>query len=121
MLLLNSSASGISREYSMFGPWLALTVRALRVDSRSWLSHSLRLVFVLIVFFGLLNAHISQDFYGAPGLQLFSVLSWMNLFFISLAAVSMFATPITEEKEEATLGLLRMAGIGPLGLLLGKS
>jgi hypothetical protein len=40
---------------------------------------------------------------------------------ITVGGVSVFATPITEEKEEATLGLLRMAGINPLGLLLGKS
>jgi ABC-type transport system involved in multi-copper enzyme maturation permease subunit len=35
--------------------------------------------------------------------------------------VSFFATAITEEKELDTLGLLKMAGIDPLGILLGKS
>ena len=32
-----------------------------------------------------------------------------------------FATAITEEKEEGTLGLLKMAGISRVSILLGKS
>ena len=40
--------------------------------------------------------------------------------FATLAGPLMFATCITEEKEEQTLGLLRMANVGPLSLLLGK-
>ncbi|HUG89505.1 MAG TPA: hypothetical protein VML55_01640, partial [Planctomycetaceae bacterium] len=35
--------------------------------------------------------------------------------------ISYFATAITEEKEQRTLGLLRMADINPVSILLGKS
>ena len=38
-----------------------------------------------------------------------------------MAGVSFFATAITEEKEEQTIGLLLMAGVHPISLLLGKS
>ncbi len=57
----------------------------------------------------------------APGRQVFTSLVWINYFFITVGAIGYFATSITEEKEEQTLGLMRMAGISPLGLLLGKS
>src|SRR5262249_47455071 len=48
-------------------------------------------------------------------------MTWLNMVLISLAGISFFATAITEEKEEDTLGLLKMAGIDPVGILLGKS
>jgi ABC-type transport system involved in cytochrome c biogenesis permease component len=43
------------------------------------------------------------------------------LIFVTLAGVSYFATAITEEKEEGTLGLLRMTDLNPIAILLGKS
>lgn len=55
------------------------------------------------------------------GLSMFTTVMWTNYFFITAAAIGYFSTLITEEKEEETLGLLRMAGISPLCLLLGKS
>jgi len=48
-------------------------------------------------------------------------MTYLNVVLISLAGVSFFATAITEEKEEDTLGLLLLAGINPLGILFGKS
>jgi hypothetical protein len=58
---------------------------------------------------------------GAPGLQFFSITMLIDFFFISLAGLSYFASAITEEKEEMTLGLLRMTNLNPLSILLGKS
>ena len=43
--------------------------------------------------------------------MLFSAMVTLNFMFISLAGISFFATAITEEKEEDTLGLLKMAGV----------
>ena len=40
--------------------------------------------------------------------------------FILLAGCGYFASAITEEKEEMTLGLLRMTNLNPLSILLGK-
>jgi hypothetical protein len=58
---------------------------------------------------------------GAPGLVFFDSVVFINLFFISLAGLSYFSSAITEEKEEMTLGLLRMTNLNPLSILLGKS
>ena len=100
---------------------LALTVRSLREDTRSVRSHLLRFAFVLFVFALLLS--VQQEFRtrSAPGLWLFQYLCWANFALITIGGLSVFATAITEEKEEGTLGLLRMAGISPVSLLLGKS
>ena len=101
---------------------LALLHRALRLDARLLTTHLFRLGFVVLVYFSLVHAQIqSLGLAGAPGLKLFSSMMYLNLGLIVLSGVSFFATAITEEKEEETLGLLRMAGLNPLALLLGKS
>jgi ABC-type transport system involved in multi-copper enzyme maturation permease subunit len=46
---------------------------------------------------------------------------FLNAIFVTLLGVSYFSSAISEEKEEDTLGLMTMAGISPLGILLGKS
>jgi len=46
---------------------------------------------------------------------------FINCLFIVLAGLSHFASAITEEKEEMTLGLLRMTNLNALSILLGKS
>ncbi len=57
---------------------------------------------------------------GAPGLALFTTIANIDLVFITLAAIGFFATCITEEKEEGTLGLLRMTDLSPIAIVLGK-
>lgn len=59
--------------------------------------------------------------FGAPGLRFFHGISYLNLAFMTLLGLSFFSTSISEEKEEDTLGLMLMAGISPLGILIGKS
>jgi len=68
----------------------------------------------------LINTTITQNRFGAPGLLFFRLIFVMNAAFITLLGISFFATAISEEKEEDTLGLMQMAGINPLGILLGK-
>src|SRR5439155_21710329 len=63
----------------------------------------------------------SMRWLGAPGLRFFQAVVQINFFFITLAGVGYFASAITEEKEEMTLGLLRMTSLNPLSILLGKS
>ena len=58
---------------------------------------------------------------GAPGLAVFQSVTMLNLLFIGLIGLSYFASAITEEKEDGTLGLLRMTNMSPLSILLGKS
>lgn len=100
---------------------LAMLHRALRLDARLLRTHLFRLAFAAMIYITLVQAHATSLSLGAPGLRLFESLSYLNLALITLAGVSFFATAISEEKEEETLGLLKMAGINPLGLLLGKS
>ncbi|MBI3861065.1 MAG: hypothetical protein HY290_04135 [Planctomycetia bacterium] len=105
----------------MFTGTLAMLHRALRLDARLMRTHLFRLGFAVLVYISLAYAVISSKLVGAPGLRMFESMVWLNFVLISLAGVSFFATAITEEKEEETLGLLMLAGIDPLGILLGKS
>ncbi|HVV98768.1 MAG TPA: hypothetical protein VHB77_00425 [Planctomycetaceae bacterium] len=100
---------------------LALINRSLLQDNRSFSLHVLRGVFLALIFGALCLGRFQAITFGAPGKYFFELICYVDFWFISLAGVSYFASAITEEKEEMTLGLLRMAGISPVGLLLGKS
>jgi ABC-type transport system involved in multi-copper enzyme maturation permease subunit len=98
---------------------LALFVRSVRDDMRSRALLWARLTIALMVIFtGFTCAPVRSS--GAPGLVFFSTLVWMNFVFICVAAMSYFSSAITEEKEEGTLGLLRMTDLSPFAILLGK-
>ncbi|QDT42951.1 ABC-2 family transporter protein [Gimesia alba] len=105
----------------MFQGTFALFNRALSVDFRLTRSHLFRFLFALLILFCLVSANLSSRVIGAAGLILFTQIIYLNFVFILMAGVSFFATAITEEKEEQTIGLLLMAGVNPISLLLGKS
>lgn len=105
----------------MFHGLLALLTRSLRQDARQLRNHVFRLTFVAFIYIALLFASITAGSFGAPGLQFFKSITFLNLVFITCAGIGFFASAITEEKEEETIGLLLMAGLNPLGILLGKS
>jgi hypothetical protein len=94
--------------------------RALRVDARQMRSHLFRAVLAGIVLWMLFSIQEQQISLSAPGLILFSKIAWTNYWFITLTGATFFASAITEEKEERTLSLLKIANIGPLSMLLGK-
>lgn len=99
---------------------LALLVRAFRSESRDIKSHLVRggLVMVILLFF---LVHVSEMQYEtAPGRTMFQWMTWANWALITFAGGAVFSVAISEETEQQTLGLLRMANIGPLSLLLGK-
>ncbi len=104
-------------------PALALFERALRLETRSLVICLARVGLLLIIFLILLplQSMSSRGWYGAPGLTFLEQMVWTNLIFISVAGLSYFSSAITEEKEEMTLGLLRMTGLNPIAILLGKS
>lgn len=103
----------------MLGPVFTLMNRSLREDSRLLRSHLFRLLFLgLIVWMLYRAAH--QIMIGAEGLHFFSSITFLNFFLITLVGASYFASAITEEKEERTLDLLKLTGMSPLSLLLGK-
>jgi len=98
----------------------ALVERAMRVDTRLARTHLIRLGFALLILLFVVQVQQGMANYSAPGRDVFRSMCWVNFFLLNLAGVSFFSTVITEEKEELTLGLLRMAGISPVGILLGK-
>jgi len=99
---------------------LALLVRALRVDARSLRPHLVRVGLLATILWLLFLADTAARLTGSPGLQLFVSLTYVNVWFITIIGVTYFSSAITEEKEERTLGLLRMADIGSGSILLGK-
>lgn len=104
----------------MFRGSLALLKRSLRVNSRAIIPHLLHagLLTLSLMLMVALNWETKIE---APGRALFLQMAWLNFAFIILAGCGLFASTVTEEKEEETLDLLQMAGINPLTLLLGKA
>ncbi len=105
----------------MFQGMFALFNRALCVDFRLTRTHLFRFLFAVMILFCLFMAHTTSLVLGAAGLVFFTQIIYLNFVFILMAGMSFFATAITEEKEEQTIGLLLMAGVNPISLLLGKS
>ena len=104
------------------GPTLALFSRSVREENRSRSPYIARFTLIVIVFFFLYSAYSWYSMSrGAPGLEFFRTLTVINSIFITLAGIAFFSTAITEEKEEGTLGLLRMTKLSPVAILLGKS
>jgi len=99
---------------------VAMLDRALRVDSRMLRAHLLRFVFVLFIIWSAVQTQLQSRLFGAPGLNFFTFIVFLTFFLITLGGISFFSTAITEEKEEMTLGLLRMTGLSPVAILLGK-
>jgi ABC-type transport system involved in multi-copper enzyme maturation permease subunit len=106
---------------SMNLPLLSLTTRSLREDARATRTHLLRAGLVGALLGSLVTAHTMVSFMGAPGLYFFSMTLSVNLLLLTFIGISVFATAITEEKETGSLGLLKLTGMSPLSILLGKS
>ena len=100
---------------------LALLTRSLREDTRLKQTYFARGGLIGFILLMLWSSQSSFVYVGAPGLAFFSKVVFTNFFFITLVGLSYFAGAVAEEKEEDTLGLLRMTNLGPLTILLGKS
>ncbi|HUU42492.1 MAG TPA: hypothetical protein VMX57_01860, partial [Planctomycetota bacterium] len=75
---------------------------------------------VVVILFFLISVHLSSPFFGAPGLRFFVMLIGISLVFITIAGVSVFSSVISEEKEEQTLGPLKITGLNAFSILMGK-
>jgi ABC-type transport system involved in multi-copper enzyme maturation permease subunit len=98
----------------------ALLTRSWRLEARSLWTYLVRVGLLVVVLFQLLTIHLDTGS-EAPGRSFFLWMMYANLVFISLAALAFFSSAISEEREEMTLGLLRMTGLTPLSILFGKS
>lgn len=105
----------------MWTQTLALMTRSLRAEVRDVRIHLFRLAVVAIVIVILMTTMAGSIIVGAPGLRYFALLARCNFWFITFAGASFFAACIAEEREEGTLGLLKMAGLGPVSILAGKA
>lgn len=104
----------------MIRPIMALMVRAQTEDSRRILTYLGRMAFLGIVFFIVIMEEVSSSRSGAPGRKLFEVVTALDLLFLTLGSVSHLAPAIAEEKDEATMSLLRMTRLNPISILFGK-
>ena len=99
----------------------ALLSQTFRVDVRQLRTHLLRGGIAAGVLWLLIIVHYETPFASYPGLVFCEGLTFSALALLTLMGAFYFPSVITEEKEEQTLGLLRMAGVGSVTLLLGKS
>ena len=104
----------------MTSPLLALFIRSLREDSRLKLTYFARVGLVTVILLFMFSVESERGWSNGPGLTFFSMVIVIDCVFIVLAGCGWFASAITEEKEEMTLGLLRMTNLNPLSILLGK-
>ncbi len=105
----------------MFRGSLIFTNFALKKDVQLKKIHLFRFASIGLVFILFFSSWLSSARIGSPGLDFFTKIVWLNFWLVTLAGIGIFSTAITEEKEEETLPLLKLAGISSLGLLLGKS
>jgi len=103
-------------------PVLVLFSRSLNMDHRKFTTYLGRIALVFFILICLIVTHGRSTFMalGAPGLNFFNDMVFWTLIFISLAGVFYFSGVITEEKEEMTLGLLKMTGLNPISIIMGK-
>ncbi|WP_437202638.1 ABC transporter permease [Planctomicrobium sp. SH664] len=98
----------------------ALMRRALQVETREVKPYLFRAALATVILTILWFTWMEPFSINAPGLRLFGWIAHLNYWFITFAGGSFFASTITEEKEERTLSLMKMAGVSPLSILLGN-
>ncbi|NLW50885.1 MAG: hypothetical protein GXY85_08615 [Candidatus Brocadiaceae bacterium] len=96
-------------------------LQSLRSDARSGKTYLVRAVMAAFLLLMLVSVHERWQYVAAPGLDLFSSIVWTTAFITCLAGPFYFASVITEEKENKTIGLLKMTALRPAWILMGKS
>lgn len=93
----------------------------LRMDARAVIPHFVRAGFAFFMLFSISIAFFDAFGSSRTGLRFFQTICSLNIVVITVAGVSWFVTAVTEEKEAGTFALLRLAGMTPLSITLGKS
>jgi hypothetical protein len=97
----------------------ALFIRSVREDCRAKLPLILRTALVVIILLVLWGGHREFE-RSAAGQDLLTAVMVINGCILGVAALSIFPSAITEEKEDETLPLLRMTNLSALSILMGK-
>jgi hypothetical protein len=99
---------------------LALLSHVVLVDAARGRTYLARLVFIGLPCLALVGAINLRGTMGAPGLRVFSGLIFWDIVLISTWGAHLFAGAIVEDREAGTLDLLRISGLSPASLCLGK-
>ena len=103
----------------LHGFW-QLTKLTLTTDARRPGSHAVRLGLAVVLYCAVCYARF-LSWSNSSGLPLFQSQLLITAFFLTMTAIFGFSQTITEEKEDETLGLIRLADISPLSIILGKA
>lgn len=102
----------------MHGIW-QLARQTLTADARGAGSHATRFGLAVVLYLAVTWASFTP-WRSAAGLPLFHAQLLITAFYLTINAIFGFSQAITEEKEDGTLGLLRLADVSSLSILLGK-
>lgn len=105
----------------MFQGVSALMIRMLREDGLRMRAHMARAGMLGLTALSLMSAWAMSTVTAAPGLSYFGMILSLNLMFLLTVGLGVFASAIAEEREQGTLGLLKLTGVSRLAILLGKS
>ena len=102
----------------MNGIW-QLARQSLMMDTRRFGSHAVRFGLAVVLYLAAARASF-LTLWSATGLALFHSQLLLTAAYVSITAIFGFSQAISEEKEDETLGLMRLADISPLSIILGK-
>lgn len=105
----------------MISGTLTLFQWSLRSDARAFWPHVARAGFAFFMLLSIAIAYADAFGTSGPGLRFFDNISMLNVLLISVSGVGYFVNAVTDEKDSGTLPLLRLAGVTPLAIILGKS
>lgn len=105
----------------MISGTLTLFSWSLKSDARALWPHLVRAGFAVFMLLSVSAAFVEVFGASGPGLLYFQSICFLNVLLISVSGISYFVSAVTEEKDAGTLALLRLAGVTPLAIILGKS
>lgn len=105
----------------MFRGVSALLTRMLREDAIRLRAHMGRMGMLIMTGFLLFSHYIAAYQQSAAGLSFFQTILWFDLIFLLVVGLGVYSSAIAEEREQGTLGLLKLTGVSRLAILWGKS
>jgi hypothetical protein len=105
----------------MNAPVFALLYRGMRQDSRDPRTYVLRALVAVVMIFACMAIAGGGRWMGAPGLVFFSVLAWADFVALCILGIGFFSPMIAAEKEQGTLGLVKITGLDPASIVLGMA
>jgi hypothetical protein len=114
-------ASATASEHSPFAPFTALLASSLMLRTRSHLVAWSRVLLGTALAVALFLGENNSSNASAPGLEILAVLARIAGIGLGAVVLTSASAAITEEKEQSTLGLLRLTGLSAAGILGAKA